>query len=178
MKRKHLLLFIVLFFCAVKLIAQDSLITWQEYRKSISEREDNSYIMYSSSLGGQSKQVILCFIEDSIQVVALGTDGRFSKEFQLRQPGLFTLVYENLKELSKLKDQVNTPKFTSRKKFMQLSSDPHKDFIQVGIRYGNLHYNHFFPKEIGEISIIKNKNIRQAYLVINQIREVLIKSVQ
>jgi hypothetical protein len=178
MINKALMLLIGCSCFAGQLIAQDSLITWEEHRKSISEREDKSYIMYSSRLGGQNKKVIFCFIEDSMQVVALGMDGQLRKEFLLHQPGLFDLVYDNMKELLKLRDLVYTPHFISRKKFIQLGSDPHKEFIQVSIKYGNLHYNHFFPKDIGEISIIKNKNIRQAYLVINQIREVLLKSVQ
>lgn len=175
---KAFFLFIAFFCFAGKLAAQDSSITWHAYHKSISGKVSNSYIVYSLSRGGQSKQVIICFIEDSIQVVALGTDGKFIKEIQLKQPGLFKLVYENFKELSKLKNQLNTPKYISRNKFMEMYTDPKTDFIEVGIRYGSLHYNHFIPKDIAAISVIKNNNIRQAYLVINQIREVLFKSVQ
>ncbi len=175
MKTFFLLIACVCF--AGTLAAQDSSSTWQAYTKSISGRLNNSYIVYSLNNGGESKQIILCFIEDTMQVVALGTDGKFIKEIQLKQPGLFTLVDENLNELFTLKNQLNNVNNASRKKFLANYNDPKIDFIQVGIRYGSLHYNHFTPKDIEAISVIKNNNIRQAYLVIKQIREVLLKSV-
>lgn len=145
---------------------------WKAYLKhSVYKADNKNYVYLFKSQGGKHLKNLYYSTKKGKNVLAIIYADTLVKFKELDSPNLFQLVkdnYENLKDLAQ---------YIQRNDLIKNSilgfRDGTKITNQVGIRYSNLHFNHF-PKFTDEqISIIKEKGIEEAMQTINRLYAIL-----
>lgn len=111
-------------------------------------------IRYSFYYQSGKQYILATFIPDSNLI----REKKFNQDF------LFTLVKENEKKLVK---GSQSPKLTADL-WLQYRDTSYL-LTQIGIRYGNLHFNHFESRLTEDCATISNSKIRDACITIRQI---------
>ena len=84
---------------------------------------------------------------------------------------LFDIIKENLKEIKKVKDYLNTE--NGAVNFRKNFDDSNIIFNQLGIKYADLHYNHFPKFSVDEIEKKQNKKRKDGMIIINKLYAIL-----
>ncbi len=165
--RKLYLLIILFINCQLLFSQNDNFINKQRAFKEFSERNPKyAYVYLYLTKGGKEKKIYKYFysdIDSAFKVIYSNEQNETFRDTILKKDILFDYLDSNWHSIKFLRNNYNNPDF--RKYF----DDENYLMKQIGIRYNDLHYNHFIPKSSDEIAKIKNDKIKDAFLIINAI---------
>ncbi|MFN0081344.1 MAG: hypothetical protein ACKVOM_02410 [Ferruginibacter sp.] len=144
---------------------------WHQYlQDSIYKSDDNNYIYLYKTKGGIRQKLIRYSLKGCRYVIATVYGDTLAETKAVVSPNLFQIVYDNYYTLSELPNYLHNKKDIAihRKEFM----DKTVNFSQLGIRYSNLHYNHFPKFSQDQISKAR-KNIADAMKAVNELYKLL-----
>lgn len=168
MKKVAVLLFLITII-TIKSFGQRSLVEWESF---IQTNKPTSYISYNFSKGKANIHSVACYVyNDSCYIIE--RKNRILQRAEPMSTEAFNLLYENLSTVIFLKDRLNSSATRDSRKYSRDQRNAAIEFKQVGIRYGNLHFNHFRLKTEDEINQLKNKKLIQAYKVLNELVKIL-----
>ncbi len=146
---------------------------WKQFLKdSIYNADDKNYVYLYKTLNRNPKKVLNYSMKNKKYVLAIIDGDSAVQEKAFISPNLFQIVYDNYSELLKLRNYLNES-FKVHKKFNDKILGSTNIFTQLGIRYGELHYNHFQKFSNEEIEKQKNKKCKKGMEIINQLYRIL-----
>jgi hypothetical protein len=145
---------------------------WKKYLQDSVYNSDNpKYVYLYVSKTGILVKDIHYNTKNGLNVLSINYGDSVITNKVLFSPNLFEIVERNLKAIKKIKDFLNTEK--KGKEFRKNFDDSIKFLNQLGIRYDDLHYNHFPRFRLDEIENTKNKKRKQGMIIINQLYAIL-----
>ncbi len=155
---------LLLLFCSVLGMSQKAKKNIvQEYMELRSLEGEYPYVYSYTTLEGKMVEHYLYYKKGDRYILALLTSGVDSvKERFYTADVLFERIEKNLKPLSKLRDAAH-----DSKKFRKGFEDKVQPFNQIGIRYKNLHYNHYQQIGKDDLATIKNETLVAGYTILD-----------
>jgi hypothetical protein len=164
------LMLLLLIFTRTALLGQDGFNdVLENYRKEHRLEGNYPYVYTLQTKGGVMIRYSLYFQSDSQFILATFVpDSNLIRERKYKNDILFTIVKDNVKSLLK---GSQSSKLTAdlQHKF----KDSSYVLTQIGIRYGDLHFNHFENRLNEDCMAVSNKKIQEACTTIRQIAGVL-----
>ncbi|MBP6430997.1 MAG: hypothetical protein KA319_04455 [Ferruginibacter sp.] len=141
---------------------------WKQYLKDSVYNSDNGYYVSLGITKGGNLYKVLNYSLKKKRYILSTVYGDSAVHFkEVFKPNLFQVVYENFDGLKLI------PEYERRKKnrinFHKDYNDTSKLFYQLGIKYYDLHYNHFQTFTENQISKVKKVKLKNAMLAINQL---------
>ncbi len=163
---KSIVFFIAFFLGALNGKAQE-IDKWEQYlQDSVYKADDNNYVYLYKTKGGVKQKLIRYSLKGGRYIIATVYGDTLADTKAVISPNLFQIVYDNYYNLKEL------PKYLHNKKYSEyLHKQFHNnkvDFSQLGIRYADLHFNHF-PKFSAEQISKEKKNIADAMKIVNEL---------
>ena len=134
------------------------------YEDYCNKNSNYAYVYMYITKGGEKQKFYEYLLMDTL--FKLIFENEIAKTFRdttFKKDVLFEYLDNSWDYIKKLREKHNEPNF--KKDFI----DKEKVIIQIGIRYNDLHFNHFLPKTQQEIDKIKNEDIKKGCLIINAI---------
>jgi hypothetical protein len=171
--RKLFLLLIV--FCLSKTSFSQRTEEWKQYLKdSVYNSDKPEYIYLYFTKGGKFLKTLYYYTKKSQNVLSINYGDSEIVNKIIHNPNLFEIVNQNLKKIIKAKDFQTTQK--KIKEHKGNFSDSSIVYTQLGIKYHDLHYNHFQKFTSEQIENQKNNKRKEGMIIINQLYEILEKA--
>ncbi len=168
MKKLFLLLVV---FCFSKICFSQQTEEWKQYlQDSVYNSDNKNYIYLYYTKGGKLQKHLYYCTKKSQNVLSTNYGDSEIVNKIVHNPNLFKIVNNNLKKIRKVKNFLSETEFVDfRKKF----NDSTVIFTQLGIKYHDLHYNHFPKFSSEQIEKQKNNKRKEGMIIINQLYEIL-----
>jgi len=164
---KYLLaLFLFLFICN-NVVAQkkEKSVLLKYLNSNLSKNIDDPYVYLYITQKKKIKKTYYYYKKENQFVLAyFHADSNYVAEKFFTQDELFQVIDNNLEHLQKLSYNTHDAG-TFQKKF----ADPVNLFSQIGIRYANLHYNHYQQADSVLIGKIADEGLKTGYITIDRI---------
>ena len=141
---------------------------WQKFLKdSVYKSDDNNYVYLYKSLGGKNQKTLNYSFKNKQYVLSTIYGDTAVDSKIILSPSLFQIVYDNYTDLIKLKNNFFDNKQFS-KNFKNVFYNKSEIFTQLGIKYGQLYFNHFPRFTDEQIGNAKDK-YKNAMGIINKL---------
>lgn len=144
---------------------------WKQFLEdSIYKSDDNNYIYLYKTKAGVKQKLLRFSLKGGHYVISTIYGDTLADTKTIISPNLFQIVYEHYDNLKVL------PHYLSEKNFFKKHVKDFKNdsinYTQLGIRYYQLHFNHF-PKFTEKQILNAKRNIADAMTVVNDLYKVL-----
>ena len=168
--RKSFLLF-VCFFVSINCFSQRTE-EWKQYLKdSVYKSDKPEYIYLYLTKAGKLQKHLNYSLKKGQNILSINYGDSLVVYKFINNYNLFDIVKENLKEIKKVKDYLNTE--NSVVNFRKNFANSNIIFNQLGIKYADLHYNHFPKFSVDEIEKKQNKKRKDGMIIINKLYAIL-----
>jgi hypothetical protein len=145
---------------------------WKQYLKdSVYNSDNEEYIYLYFTKGGKLLKHLYYCTKKGQNVLSINYGDSIIVDRVIYNPNLFEIVKNNLKKLKKVENFFNYNREAF--KFRYNFNDTGIVCFQVGVKYKNLHFNHFPKFSIEQIGNQKNEKRREGMKIINQLYEFL-----
>jgi hypothetical protein len=166
---KKVFLFLLVFsFCEVSFGQRSE--EFQKYlNDSIYNSDNPNYIIWGNAISGKWQKTLYYSIKKGIPTLTINNADTVFADRALYKPNLFEIVKNNKTNIkSAIKYQIRKMLGT-RNKF----TDSGFVYIQLSIKYEDLHFNHLQKFTEEEINKKKNKKFKEGMLIINKLYAIL-----
>jgi hypothetical protein len=169
MRRLFLLLIV---FCLSKSSFSQRTEEWKQFLKDSVYNSDNSeYIYLHFTKGGKFLKTLYYCTKKGQNILSINYGDSEVVNKIIHNPNLFEIVINNLKKIKKAKDFQTTAR--KIKEHRENFNDSSIVYTQLGIKYDDLHYNHFQKFTFEQIENQKNIKRKDGMKIINQLHELL-----
>ncbi len=164
MKKVLILIFCLIGFVCVNAQKDSSKINEKQYKKFCEKNPNHAYVYMYVTKGGVKQKFYKYFLNDAVFRIIY--ENKIEKTFRdttSKRDELFDYLDVNWEYIKSLIPFIKEPNFQSdfeNKKIV---------VTQIGIRYNDLHCNHFIPKNEEQTNKIKNEDARNGQRIINAI---------
>ena len=145
---------------------------WKQYLKdSVYKSDKPEYIYLYLTKAGKLQKHLNYSLKKGQNILSINYGDSLVVYKSIKNHNLFEIVKENLKEIKKVKDYLKTE--NGAVNFRKNFTDSNNIFNQLGIKYADLHYNHFPKFSIDEIEKKQNKKRKEGMIIINKLYAIL-----
>ncbi len=167
----RIIIFGWLFFTAHTCVAQATT-EWKKYlQDSVYNSERPEYVYLYVTKGGKLQTFLNYKFKKGANVLSINYGDSVVTSKIIQRPNVFAIVYNNLEKIRRVQESLNNKKNAG--KFLKKFGDPAIITKQLGIRYGDLHYNHFPKFSVEEIENTRDTNCREGMKIINGLYQIL-----
>lgn len=147
----------------------------EEFQKFLTDsiyKSDNADYVYLYFTKGRAMLKVLQYsTKKGVNTLTFNYGDSVFVDRAIYNPNLFEIIDKNLISLKKYQESIMYG--NGEKDFVKKFNDTNKVFVQLGIRYENLFYNHFLRSTLEEIEKTRNKKRKKGMQIINQLYAIL-----
>ena len=136
--------------------------------------DDNQYVSLYYTSGGKLQKHFFCFKYKGYHIINVNIGDSLQGAVVIEKPEIFKYLQANKKFLIAVKN--HSLKLYSKEAFKEDFQNPEINFFQLGIRINGLHFNHFQRTTPEFIDTLKRDKLKQGYMVINNLIDIIAKS--